>query len=267
MIKFFRRIRQQLVSQNKFSKYMLYAIGEIVLVVIGILIALQINNTNEKRKARIQEITILENIQEDINLDTLDLAYNIHFHNLILKGEKDLLRFLQSNQDTPSDSLNYNDALGNPAIVVLHKSTYNNVQNNSIGLITNNKLHKEISRFYDFFNEVLLLIENKTPLFEPYGEKLFYFKKYFQLTSPDSNKYNLKNEEIEKNIDYFNPIFEKQNIEFVNISGAKNDEAFKFQLNESIYFRQLKLAIYVEIINRIKELNALINNELNVLRN
>jgi len=50
MIKFFRKIRQKLLAQNRFSKYLLYAIGEIVLVVIGILIALQINNWNENRK-------------------------------------------------------------------------------------------------------------------------------------------------------------------------------------------------------------------------
>ena len=49
MIKFFRKIRQRLLTENKFSKYLLYAIGEIVLVVIGILIALQINNCNEER--------------------------------------------------------------------------------------------------------------------------------------------------------------------------------------------------------------------------
>ena len=50
MIKFFRKIRQNLLSENKFSKYLLYAIGEIILVVIGILIALQINNWNENQK-------------------------------------------------------------------------------------------------------------------------------------------------------------------------------------------------------------------------
>lgn len=47
MIKFFRKIRQRLLTENKFSKYLLYAIGEIILVVIGILIAININNTNE----------------------------------------------------------------------------------------------------------------------------------------------------------------------------------------------------------------------------
>ena len=55
MIKFFRRIRFDLMEKNKTGKYFKYAIGEIVLVVIGILIALQINNWNEERKANISE--------------------------------------------------------------------------------------------------------------------------------------------------------------------------------------------------------------------
>ncbi|MBT8182425.1 MAG: hypothetical protein KJO53_12640 [Eudoraea sp.] len=69
MIKFFRRIRQRLVTENKFSKYLLYAIGEILLVVIGILIALQINNSNEARKERAIEINYLENLKADLHLE------------------------------------------------------------------------------------------------------------------------------------------------------------------------------------------------------
>ena len=52
MIKFFRKIRYNLMEQNKTGKYFKYAIGEIILVVIGILIALSINNWNEAKKAR-----------------------------------------------------------------------------------------------------------------------------------------------------------------------------------------------------------------------
>jgi len=55
MIKFFRKIRQQLLTENKFSKYLLYAIGEIVLVVIGILIALQLNTQKEENHLAEQE--------------------------------------------------------------------------------------------------------------------------------------------------------------------------------------------------------------------
>jgi hypothetical protein len=50
MIKFFRKIRQKLLTENKFSKYLIYAIGEILLAVIGILIALRINNWNKELK-------------------------------------------------------------------------------------------------------------------------------------------------------------------------------------------------------------------------
>ena len=66
MIKFFRKIRHKLLSGNKFSKYLIYAIGEIILVVIGILIALQINNANENRKKRQVELSYLERLAIDL---------------------------------------------------------------------------------------------------------------------------------------------------------------------------------------------------------
>lgn len=69
MIKFFRKIRQKLLSENKFSKYLLYAVGEIILVVIGILIALQINNNNEIRKQQDQELHYLKNLKTDLEMN------------------------------------------------------------------------------------------------------------------------------------------------------------------------------------------------------
>jgi hypothetical protein len=56
MIKFFRHIRQQILSENKFSKYLLYAVGEIVLVVIGILIAVSINNWKQSINLKEEEL-------------------------------------------------------------------------------------------------------------------------------------------------------------------------------------------------------------------
>jgi len=69
MIKFFRKIRQSLLTQNKVSQYFFYAIGEIILVVIGILIALNINNANEKRRNSEKLSTILKEIQVDLVTD------------------------------------------------------------------------------------------------------------------------------------------------------------------------------------------------------
>lgn len=76
MIKFFRHIRQQLLADSKFSRYLIYAIGEIILVVIGILIALQINNWNEGRKEAKHEQAILSNLVEDLKADSASFEGN-----------------------------------------------------------------------------------------------------------------------------------------------------------------------------------------------
>jgi hypothetical protein len=68
MLRFFRQIRQRLITDNKFSKYLLYAVGEILLVVIGILIALQIDNWNEERKSFIETNRLLHDLQDEIEI-------------------------------------------------------------------------------------------------------------------------------------------------------------------------------------------------------
>ena len=86
MIKFFRKIRQNLLMENKTGKYFKYAVGEIILVVIGIVIALQINNSNELRKEKDQEAIILSDIKEDF------IATRINFLETIKNQEKMILR-------------------------------------------------------------------------------------------------------------------------------------------------------------------------------
>ncbi|PWH82678.1 hypothetical protein DIS18_10605 [Algibacter marinivivus] len=69
MIKFFRKIRQKMLTENKFSKYFLYAIGEIILVVIGILIALQVNNQNQVKNEKQALINYLDKIAKNVESD------------------------------------------------------------------------------------------------------------------------------------------------------------------------------------------------------
>ena len=78
MIKFFSKIRHKMLKENRLSKYIVYAIGEIILVVIGILIALSINNKNEIRKQRDLELHYLSNIKTDLilNIKHLDNYIN-----------------------------------------------------------------------------------------------------------------------------------------------------------------------------------------------
>jgi hypothetical protein len=78
MIQIFRRLRQNLLSEGNTGKYLKYAIDEIALVVIGILIALQINNGNEARKNDLKESLLVKNIIEDLRLDSIHISQALH---------------------------------------------------------------------------------------------------------------------------------------------------------------------------------------------
>ena len=86
MIKFFRKIRQNLLMENKTSKYFKYAIGEIILVVIGILIALQINDWNENRKNSIAEQKLLNALLIEFESNLKILEDNIKLNDSNIKN-------------------------------------------------------------------------------------------------------------------------------------------------------------------------------------
>lgn len=100
MIKFFRKIRQQLLSENKFTKYILYAFGEILLVVIGILLALQINAWNTERLDREQEIVYLKKLLIDLNRDLEGVQGTIDSHERHLLNGKILVDVLGKNNSS-----------------------------------------------------------------------------------------------------------------------------------------------------------------------
>ena len=95
MIKFLRKIRLRLIAESKFSNYLIYAIGEIVLVVIGILIALSINNWNEEKKEKKELNQYLSSLKENIKEDIQVLDSLIKRRELIInRSKKEQLNFL-----------------------------------------------------------------------------------------------------------------------------------------------------------------------------
>ncbi len=149
MIKFFRKIRQNLLTENKFSKYMLYVIGEIILVVIGILIALQLNTWKEERQAEKEELKILKSVYNEMteNLAQFDSGYSSHIKKL--KSIKTILfSNLKEFNISQFDSIgsNYlNSTTYNPSF-----SIYNTlVSSGKIELISKDSLKYKISNYKD----------------------------------------------------------------------------------------------------------------------
>ncbi|MEM8998977.1 MAG: DUF6090 family protein [Bacteroidota bacterium] len=150
MIKFFRKIRQKLLSENKFSKYLIYAVGEIILVVIGILIALQINNWNEQKKERQKETKLLNQL-------VLDLKYNLNeisdmYGDVLIRSvAKDSILNHLENVERHSEELKmYLHQIQLPGIFNLANTTYKSIESGGIDALSNDTLRAKITDMYEF---------------------------------------------------------------------------------------------------------------------
>jgi len=172
--------------ENKTGKYFKYAIGEIILVVIGILIALQINNWNEIRKDRQLESKILSEFHNNLNDDLKNLDLKIKESNTFLKHSSKVLDHLQ-NKTLLTDSLKYyySSLIGHgnfePTIIA-----YENLNSKGVDLIENENLRHAISELYSvkyytmvedrrtvvrrFQEGQVSLIQNRIKFIEPYEE-------------------------------------------------------------------------------------------------
>ena len=108
MTKFFRKIRLEVATQNKVAKYLSYAVGEILLVVIGILIALQGNNWNEQRKQRNNELHYLRNLKNDFQLNIAEIDRYIATRNARTTSAKIVLEYFNGKPLTDFDEFNRN---------------------------------------------------------------------------------------------------------------------------------------------------------------
>jgi len=149
MIKFFRRIRQRLLSENKLSKYLIYAIGEIILVVIGILIALQINNWNNDRLERESEIIVLQEILGNLERDVEILNMTKGWNNLWIRNNQKVLDHLEA-KSALTDSLRwyYNFLTGGAGFQPILVG-YENLKSKGTDIIRNDSLRMAISELYD----------------------------------------------------------------------------------------------------------------------
>ena len=130
------------MSENKTSKYFKYAIGEIILVVIGILIALQINNWNEARKIRDKEIVYLNNIKRDLENSVQQIETFILKRNTQIKTSNDIIEYFEG-----KPIQNWNDF--NIKLIDIYswerfyliKNTYEELKNSgNLSLISNNDI-------------------------------------------------------------------------------------------------------------------------------
>jgi len=159
MLKFFRNIRKSLVNEGKTTKYLKYAIGEIVLVVIGILIALQINNWNEARKFKSLKKVYVERLIDDLKQDTLMVNFlveDLNNRQLIIETVINDLDTAEEHNFSISAIENYFAEGWNMLDFTPSASTYSDLsQTGNMNVFRNSELTDRIKNYYVFIEDAI----------------------------------------------------------------------------------------------------------------
>ncbi|MFK7781440.1 DUF6090 family protein [Psychroserpens sp.] len=232
--------------ENKTSKYFKYAIGEILLVVIGILIAVQINSWNEHRKSKSNEIKTLTQLNIDLKSNYDEIVEMTEFLSQRNQDGEKILKHLSSNNQV-SDSLKYwVESFSSGNIFNNANTTYKNLENSNENLISNDSIRLKITLIYegDFANihrREKMVYEEYFPNYK--RELLKNFK-----TSPVMDKW-LENQTLEVNTP-------------INLDDLKQNEAYKNVAVELLNFRLLRLRWLNQTIERLEALIKTIDEEI-----
>ena len=247
MINFFRKIRQKLLPENKFSRYLIYAIGEIILVVIGILIALQVNNRNEQRKENDFEVKILTEIRNNLQTDLLEIREDLEIMDDLKRACLDVKNHIL-HLDEPSDSLSISAAI---LRVTPHfspiNSGYNLLQTRSVGIIKNDSLRNSITYQYDMLY----------PYYKTYEEERGRFHTLH--SEPKLLEYFSMIYDVDQGLSYRGLFFEINKIDYQRL---KNDSKFIKLIDAIAFENALIQSRGKRVENSILELIQHIDDEL-----
>ena len=149
MLRFFRRIRRMLLKSGRFSQYTVYAVGEILLVMIGILLAIQANNWNENRKTEQLELQMLYEMNIGLREDVKDIIYNIGAHEKILQSQTIVIDWLDSNLPYVDSLAHHFSICNNSTVFVSNEVPYTALKEIGIRTIQNDSLRNKIQTVYD----------------------------------------------------------------------------------------------------------------------
>jgi hypothetical protein len=256
MIKFFRKIRQNLLSEGKTGKYMKYALGEIILVVIGILIALQINNWNEVKKNSKKEFYLLKQLRKEFKKDSSKMATQALLTSFKVRDGKMIKSFLEGKTKMNSDSLvSFLFYSGKALLFQSHTPTYDEIiSSGNLSLITSEDLKTKISNYKSNISST-----NSFLFTEAYGHKEKYNVYLYKYFDAEIMTYLWRNGNRTNRI-ISNEALENFNID---IAGFKDD-------SNSIYYVSTLIGVdselnfqYTQRLNfRIYEILEELNKEL-----
>ena len=189
MLTFFRKIRKSLIDNSSFRKYVSYAIGEILLVMIGILLALQVNNWNDLRKANFEEQVLIEHIIDDLQVDRLNISDMLERAD---SKQKIHLRYYEYAISESPKETNYTISTAIAETIDLISQTWDN-HRNSGDQLSSQELRDGLNTYFRIYQtaQKFIAIHNNTVLneFRIYtrGKGLINYSTVFQSSPVNDN--------------------------------------------------------------------------------
>ncbi|MAD97154.1 MAG: hypothetical protein CMB99_07510 [Flavobacteriaceae bacterium] len=254
MIKFFRRIRKSLLEQDKMGKYFKYAIGEILLVVIGILIALQINNWNENRKDRIIEKKILSEVLLDLQINRGDLEDMIKIAEERLKKVEEINEHI-IRRKPEYDSLGFELREASSTLQFTPRTIGNeSLKAKGVDIIQNELVRNSIVRVYGYSFHNLIMEGREYEQFDnPTIDLLPYLKKHLVVDPTTTGDISAKN---------INYKFETYGLKIKDYKALLDDSEFLLMLQKSMFNRANKIIMSKRLIKEMIRVEGYISEEL-----
>ena len=253
MLTLLKKTRQKLLNENKFSKYLIYAFGEIVLVVIGILIAIAINNNNEEHKIRAKELNYLSGIKSDIHLNLIELKTFIKARETSVNSAENILEFFKNKKEVIPDKFNFNSL--NVQIWYPFKRNENTYQelinSGNLAIISNDSIKDILINSQLGYKQISFLERHMTYDFENY-----IYPIYFSTTDLESDISNYTYQ-LSNGADGERTALSKEKIELL----LKN-QTFKNGFVLSIFNNKKLITEYKNMIFMTEKLINLIDSEL-----
>ena len=241
-MRIFNKLRLNAIQFTSIRKYLIYAIGEILLITIGILIALNLNNWNQNQNTKAIEIKTLQEIHLGLSDDLKDLQFSLEFYRNC-KNSSDILISHFNNKLPYNDTLDSHfGKIGLFAVLGVRTGPFETLKSRGMETITNDSLRLKIAKLYDFHYKTIIEYQN------------IHIENYSEIRKMFLNKFkNLIAFESASPINYERLL---NDVVFLNTAKLSSDEA-----SFSIYAYELAEANCKELLFEIRQEIDRLNNK------
>ena len=263
-MKVFRHLRERLLAENRITRYLLYAIGEIALVVIGILIAVAIDDRNDFKADRLKECEYLRSLQAEISSEYEFLAnYSLFDKEVVRNGDSLIQNFYDRGRFTVDTAFSKQvSILNNRNTFRKYNTTYQELLSNAgLNLILDNELKQEIMKHYQTVDQFEVIIRQNNEYVDTHFAPMVLKKSTHYMPK---HQISLHQKILKKG--YIRADFDRdpgeERLYFRDIQMKLEDPLIRLELLNQLQYRYRISAVHLSIVDELMDQNRKLSDLL-----